>query len=216
MLHDEIVPSILAKDDDEFHTKLTQIENLVTRAQIDIADGEFVPLATVGAPTIAGYATELLLDVHLMVADPLAHVLEYSRLGVDQVIFPFESIVDLPKLKETLAEIKTLGHGVGLSFELPTPISSLEEVIDDLDLVQLMAVTSGGGEQEFDERVLSRLASVRERYPEIPLAVKGGLSVENIGQAREAGANVFVIGSSLFEAESVHEYLERLREKIRL
>lgn len=214
MLHAEIVPTILAHDDDEYHTKLTLVENLVTRVQIDIMDGEFVKNVTIGAPTIEGYGTELLRDIHLMVSEPLAHVGEYSRLGVDHLIFHAEAVDGVSGIMTTAQEIKTLANRVGLAFNLETPLSLLQAVAAEIDLVQLMAVTTGFGAQNFQDEALPRILSVRERYPEMPIAVDGGLTLENIAEVKAAGATMLVVGSHLFASPNVHQYLESLRSKI--
>lgn len=214
MLHAEIVPTILAHDDDEYHTKLTLVENLVTRVQIDIMDGEFVKNTTIGAPTIEGYASELWRDIHLMVAEPLAHLGEYSRLGVDHLIFHVEAVRDVSEIRATAAQIKTLGNRVGLAFNLETPLSLLEGVAAEIDLVQLMAVGAGFGAQNFQSEALARTLSVRERYPEMPIAVDGGVTLENIGEVQAAGATMLVVGSHLFNSQNVGKYLESLRFQI--
>lgn len=216
MLHPEIIPTILTSDEADYHEKLHRIEDLVTRVQIDVMDGVFVPNTTVGASTIEAFATSLTRDVHLMVESPLSHLSEYSRLGVDYLIFHAEAVEDYAELQKVVEEIRNLGNRAGLALNLETPVSYLEKVIAGVDLVQLMSVSPGFSQQEFQPEVLPKILAVRQRYPQLPIAVDGGVDLETIGKVKEAGANLFVIGSHLFQAESVKGYLESLREKLDL
>lgn len=214
MLHPEIVPTIFSQSDEDYHDKLHLVEDLVTRIQVDVADGVFVPSTTVGAPTIEGQASSAAIDVHLMVAEPLAHVGEYSRVGADHLIFHVEACPQRENLEAVIEEIKTLGCRVGLALNLETPLSVLDNVSAGLDLVQLMSVEPGYSGQIFEDEVLPRVLSVRERLPQIPLAVDGGVSPKNIQPLVEAGATMLVIGAHLFDSSNVREYLARLRELI--
>lgn len=212
MVVPEIIPAIMAATDEEYARKLKAVERIVVRAQIVIADGDFVKAETVGASTVENFGSEISLDVHLMVKDPIAHIGEFSRIGIDRIIFHAEASREMETVIE---EIKSLGHRVGVALSLETPVSLIEKVIEAIDLVQLMAVEVGISGGKFNPAVLPKVLSLRERYPDLQIAIAGGISIANAKLVVDAGANELVIGDHLFGSSDTKSYVEELETILR-
>lgn len=213
MLTPEFIPAILAAEEADYEKKLRQVENLVVRVQIDIMDGVFVDNVTVGAATVGKFGTVVSRDIHLMVNDPIAHVGEFSRIGVDRLIFHAEVCEDMEMVIE---EIKSLGNRVGVALNLETPVALIDRIVASVDLVQLMAIEPGFSGQRFDSHVLPKILSLREKYPNLCLSVDGGVSLENARSLVEAGATELVAASHLFEAPDIKEYIGKMEEVMRM
>jgi ribulose-phosphate 3-epimerase len=212
MVVPEIIPAIMAATDEEYGRKLKAVESLVVRAQVVIADGDFVKATTIGASTVENFGSEISLDVHLMVKDPIAHIGEFSRIGIDRIIFHAEAS---PEMETVIEEIKSLGHRVGVALSLETPVSLIEKVIEGVDLVQLMAVEVGISGGKFNPAVLPKALSLRERYPDLQIAVAGGISTDNAKLVVDAGANELVIGDHLFGSSDIKSYVGELQTILR-
>lgn len=212
MVIPEIIPAIMAASDEEYARKLKAVESLVVRAQIVIADGDFVKATTIGASTVENFGSEISLDVHLMVKDPIAHIGEFSRVGIDRIIFHAEASREMETVIE---EIKSLGHRVGVALSLETPVSLIEKVIEGVDLVQLMAVEVGLSGGKFNSTVLPKVLSLRERYPSLSIAVAGGISTDNAKLVVDSGANELVIGDHLFGSADIKSYVGELQTILR-
>lgn len=192
MTHPEVIPAIFAKNDQEYREKLRLVEERVERIQVEIADGIFVPRTSIGASVIEADATDLVIDVRLMVADPLAYVGEYSRAGVDRIIFHAESCVGVEGVEKVLEEIKTLGNRAGLAFYVESPLAILAQVADGLDLIQL--VMANGVEPTYLEKeVMPKILFIKEHYPTTPLSVTGRIDEIVAEKLFKAGVNELVV-----------------------
>lgn len=211
MLIPELIPTITAMTEEEYEGKLRAVENFVVRIQIDIMDGQFVEGVTIGASTVEKFGTVVSCDIHLMVKDPIAHIGEFSRIGVDHIIFHAEVTEEMGKVIE---EIKSLGNRVGIALNIETPVSILDPVIEGIDLVQLMAVEPGFSGQKFNPLVLPKILSLREKYPGLPIAASGGVSEKNAKSLIDAGASELVMGHYLFEAPDIKNYIKNIESAI--
>lgn len=210
-----IVPAILSQTEEDFRRKMALMEDTAEVVHIDIMDGEFVPNKTIGAVAIEKFPTTLLCDVHLMVADPLSHLSEYSRLGVNTLIFHAEACHNnREEIAVVIEEIRSFGIRVGLALNLETSLTTAETFVPPLDLIQLMAVTPGFGGQNFSSQVLPRVVSLRKNYPNLPIAVDGGVNEGNIKSLIDSGATELAVGSSLFLAGDAKAYFKRLESLI--
>src|SRR3989338_8065297 len=209
MLTPEVIPAISSAEEEDYETKLRQVENLVVRVQIDIMDGVFVDNVTIGAATVEKFGTVVSRDIHLMVNDPIAHIGEFSRIGVDRIIFHAEVCENMEMIIE---EIKSLGNRVGVALNLETPVSVIDRIVGSVDLVQLMAVEPGFSGQRFNPHVLPKILSLREKYPSLVLCVDGGVSLDNAQLLVGSGATELVVTSHLFEAPDIKEYIGKMEE----
>lgn len=198
-----IAPSILAADFLKLQEQVTAAERGgAERFQIDVMDGEFVPNISFGIPIVRAMrrATTKLLEAHLMIVRPDRYLEAFAQAGADVIIVHQEADVHLDR---SIQQIKQLGKKAGVALNPATSPFTLEYIIDQLDLVLIMTVNPGFGGQEFIGYTLKKIRVVRKllaaRNPNCDVEVDGGIELHTIRAAYQAGANVFVAGTSVFE-----------------
>jgi ribulose-phosphate 3-epimerase len=213
----KLAPSILSAD---FARLGEQIDEAARAGadyiHVDVMDGHFVPNITIGAPVVASIrrATDLPLDVHLMIEHPERYISQFTEAGADIITVHVEAS---PHLQATIRLIKELGARAGVSLNPPTPIGTVEEFLPHVDLVLVMSVNPGFGGQPFILETLPRIANVRRlldnRGLHAELEVDGGINADNAPDIVKAGADVLVAGNSIFKAqEGISGAMQRLRE----
>jgi len=200
----KIAPSILAADFANLQREIADVTKAgADYIHIDVMDGVFVPNISVGIPVVKSIrrVTDLPLDVHLMIAEPIRFVEQFAAAGADIISFHLEA--DKPKhIRTTIDKIKSLGKKVGLSLHPNTPAKVLFPYLHDLDMILIMTVEPGFGGQAFMADQLEKIHRVAEfiDLAGIPceLSVDGGIDPLTASLAREAGASVLVAGSAIF------------------
>ncbi len=199
----KICPSILAADLLRLGDQVAAAEQGgADRFQVDVMDGVFVPNISFGVPVVAALrrATKLLLEAHLMIVQPERYVEDFARAGADLIIVHQEAAVHLDRIVQ---HIKQLGKRAGVALNPATPAATLDQIIEQLDLVLVMTVNPGFGGQTFIPHTLRKIRQVQqmliERNPTCEIEIDGGVEVETIGAAYAAGARVFVAGTSVFK-----------------
>lgn len=205
----EVIPAILTDDPKELEHKIRQVARLresygeVKRVQIDIVDGIFANNRTVGVEAVAAVETDLLLDVQLMVKEPIDWVDRAIEAMIDRVIGHIEMMSSQGKFVGKVTEV---GHQVGLALDIDTPVSALDvTILNNLNVVLVMSVKAGFGGQEFDQRALEKVRQlgeirVRDDTP-FRICVDGGIDTGNIAEVRRAGADEAVAGHALFTGD---------------
>ncbi len=203
-------PSLLACDFANLEREIGRLEEAGARLlHLDIMDGHFVPNLSFGIPVVKAIrrVSKLPLDVHLMISDPARYVEAFRQAGADLITVHIETLPDPAPL---LGRIRQLGAYAGLSLNPPTPVSAVETYLAHCDLVLTMSVMPGFGGQKFDLVALDKLRLLREKAgPGVLLSVDGGVNSETIGRCAAAGAELFVVGTALFEHS---DYRYRLGE----
>ncbi len=198
----EIAPSILAADFLRLQEQVQAAERGgARRFQIDVMDGLFVPNISFGMPLVEAMrrATAGLLEAHLMIVQPDRYLEAFAQAGADLIIVHQEAVTHLDR---AIQQIKQLGKRAGVALCPATPLRTLDEVIEDLDMLLVMTVNPGFGGQRFIPYTLRKIARARalldERNPTCELEIDGGVDLATIGPAYAVGARVFVAGTSVF------------------
>ena len=183
----------------------------------DVMDGVFVDNITFGLPVLRQVrkCTDMTLDVHLMITDPLKYISTFAEFGADIISFHIESSSGT---LETLKAIKAEGIKAALAIRPRTPIESLYRYLPYLDMILVMTVEPGFGGQSFIPETLDKIRAVRAEIEEmgldIDVEVDGGINRETAPMVKKAGANVLVSGSYLFAADDMAEAAEAIREEM--
>jgi ribulose-phosphate 3-epimerase len=211
-----VAPSLLASDFANLEQEIRRLEAAGARMlHLDVMDGHFVPNITFGVPVVQAIrgVTDLLLDVHLMISEPDRYVEAFHKAGANALTIHIEAVADPVPLLE---KIRDLGAAAGISLNPPTPIEAIEKYLDHCDLVLTMSVMPGFGGQHFDPVALEKLRWLRQRVsPETLLSVDGGVNDETIGPCAEAGAQLFVCGTALFDHPDYRHRLGELTTRAR-
>jgi ribulose-phosphate 3-epimerase len=199
-----VTPSILSADFGRLAADIATVIDAGARLiHVDVMDGHFVPNITIGAPVVkaiapAAHERGAALDVHLMIEHPERYVDAFAAAGADAITVHQEACVHLHR---TLAQIREAGAAAGVALNPATPIETLAEVRDDVDLVLVMSVNPGFGGQRFISGALDKLRRARAFLPAaVAIEVDGGVSLDNAAQLVRCGANLLVAGNSVYGA----------------
>jgi len=209
-----VLPSLLMCDFGNLHAEIDRLLDAGVEAlHLDVMDGHFVPNLTYGMPIVAGLRrhTDLPLDVHLMISDPLKYAQPMVDAGADVLTFHVETVADPA---ETAGRIADLGVGVGITLNPDTPLKSIEPALDAVDLVLVMSVNAGFGGQSFNPVALDRLRVLCREHPDLLLEIDGGIDAETIGPAAAAGCDLFVVGSAIFKRDDYRLAIDDLTSAI--
>ena len=217
----KFAPSILAADFAHLGDQVAEAARAgADRVHVDVMDGHFVPNLSMGPPIISSLrrVTHLPLEAHLMISNPDFFVDEFVQAGTASFLVHWEGNNNLSR---TVQSIKALGKRVGVAINPATPATVLEEIMQDLDQVLVMTVNPGFGHQHFLHTTLPKIRRARQMInrinPGCGLEVDGGVDVTTAPLAVDAGADVLVAGSAIFnDRERVTAAMERLRAAIRL
>lgn len=228
----KIAPSILAGDFGRLADEAKRLEDAGANSiHIDIMDGHFVPNLTLGPKATAAInrSTDLFLDVHLMIYNPFDYVERFVEAGADSITFHFEATENV---EETLQYIRKCNVKAALAFNPETSMSMIPKYLDKCDMILLMTVQPGFGGQKFIEKVLDKVRFTRnvcnqlnirsggitvkpnevEQHAPFDIQVDGGVTLENVGSCVEAGANVIVAGTSLFQGLDMKKSIAEMRK----
>lgn len=210
-----IAPSLLASD----FTKLGETANMLNESQadwyhLDVMDGVFVPNISFGLPVISALRplSEKVFDVHLMIVQPERYISDFKQAGADILTVHYEASTHLHR---TLSAIRNEGMRAGVALNPHTPVHLLQDVIEDIDLICLMAVNPGFGGQSFIENTYFKVEHLRQLIDEsgceAKIEIDGGVNSENAGRLLDAGADVLVAGSFVFRSDNPSETIKQLK-----
>lgn len=210
-----IAPSILSADFARLAEEVARLEQGgADLLHIDVMDGHFVPNLTVGPPIVEALrkVTKLPLDVHLMMTNPDAFLGEFAEAGADYLTVHVEAC---PHLHRTVQAIKERNVKAGVTLNPATSLSTLEEIVGDVDLILIMSVNPGFGGQRFIPSVLDKIRRARQlidrAHSQAALEVDGGVKVDNAAEIIDAGADILVAGSAIFSSREYGATIAALR-----
>ncbi|WP_026689948.1 ribulose-phosphate 3-epimerase [Alteribacter aurantiacus] len=212
----KIAPSILSADFAKLGNEIKEVEQGgADYIHVDVMDGHFVPNITIGPLIVDAIRpiTNLPLDVHLMIENPDQYIPEFAKAGADIISVHVEAC---PHLHRTVHLIKEEGVKAGVVLNPATPVETIQHVIDDVDLILLMTVNPGFGGQSFIHSVVPKIAQVKEMCDragrkDMDIEIDGGVNPETARLCVEAGANVLVAGSAIYNQSDRKQAIEQIR-----
>lgn len=212
----QLAPSILSADFNQLGEQIRLLEQAgVEYLHIDVMDGEFVPSISFGMPVIASIRknSKLIFDVHLMIEEPIRYLDAFKEAGADMITVHAEACTHLHR---TVSKIKELGLKAGVSLNPATPLNTLEYVLQDLDMVLIMTVNPGFGGQSLLPVTLQKVKELKKMVQKsqsyIDIEVDGGVTISNVEEVLEAGANIIVSGTSVFKGD-IQENIKGFQHK---
>ncbi|MDF2523965.1 MAG: ribulose-5-phosphate 3-epimerase [Clostridiales bacterium] len=213
----KIAPSILSSDFSKLGDEIKRLESAgADLVHIDVMDGHFVPNITIGPLVVKAVRklTTIPFDVHLMIQNPDDYIDSFIDAGADIISVHAEAATHLHR---TLQKIRQAGIKAAVSLNPATSLSEIEWILDEVDMILIMTVNPGFGGQSYIEAMTEKIrtlrAMIQSKGLNVDIQVDGGIGQNNIYKVTEAGANVIVSGSAIFNAPDMSEYIKGLRDK---
>ena len=204
----EIAPSMLGADFGDMRRAAELVAPESGYLHMDVMDGHFVPNLTMGSDLVKALKGIAPLDVHLMITDPCDFIDDFCEAGADIISVHIEA----NKPKEALQLIKSKNIKAGIALNPSTPKEAIEDVVSEADMILVMSVEPGYCGQSFHEDAIDRVKEYREKYPDKLIEVDGGVSTSNSEKLIQAGADILVAGSAVFNSEDPLQTIKQMKQ----
>ena len=204
----KIAPSMLGADFGDMRRAAELVAPESSYLHMDVMDGHFVPNLTMGSDLVKALKGIAPLDVHLMITDPCDFIDDFCEAGADIISVHIEA----NKPKEALQLIKSKNIKAGIALNPSTPKEAIEDVVSEADMVLVMSVEPGYCGQSFHENAIDRVKEYREKYPDKLIEVDGGVSTSNSEKLIQAGADILVAGSAVFNSEDPLQTIKQMKQ----
>ena len=206
-----ISPSILSADFANLERDIKRVEPFVPWLHIDVMDGHFVPNISIGVPVVKSIRkiTNLFLDTHLMIENPIKYVDAFIDAGSDLITFHYEATLD--KTIEIIEKIKSRNVKVGLSIKPKTSVEEIKEYINSVDMILIMTVEPGFGGQKFMQDCAQKIAEIKKINPEVLVQVDGGINDKTAIICKNLGVDSLVAGNYIYSAEDIKTAIEKIK-----
>lgn len=216
----KLAPSILSADFARLLEDVKKVEKAGCEyLHIDVMDGHFVPNITLGPAIVKSLRKDvnMVFDTHLMIENPDDYIKDFVDAGSDLIVVHAEACRHLHR---TIQNIKSYNVNVGVALNPATSIESIKHIIEDVDMVLIMTVNPGFGGQSFIESMLEKIKELKQLIDDknlnVDIQVDGGIKPDNIHKVVEAGANIIVAGSAIFNSENIEETVSLMRKNASL
>ena len=216
----KLAPSILSADFARLLEDVKKVEKAGCEyLHIDVMDGHFVPNITLGHAIVKSLRRDvnMVFDTHLMIENPDDYIKDFVDAGSDLIVVHAEACRHLHR---TIQNIKSYNVNVGVALNPATSIESIKHIIEDVDMVLIMTVNPGFGGQSFIESMLEKIKELKQLIDDknlnVDIQVDGGIKPDNIHKVVEAGANIIVAGSAIFNSENIEETVSLMRKNASL
>ncbi len=207
-----ISPSILSADFANLERDIKKVEKFVPWLHVDVMDGIFVPNITIGAPVVKSIrkVTNLFLDTHLMIENPIKYIDDFIDAGSDLITFHIEASKD--DTIKTIEKIKSKNKKAGISIKPNTPVKAIKDFVDLVDLVLIMSVEPGFGGQKFIYDTLDKVAEIKQYSNNSNLIIQfdGGINDETAKLCKNSGADSLVAGNYIYKSENIEKAIKSL------
>lgn len=208
----EIIPAIIAKNIDEISQKISQVAPYVNWVQIDVADGIFSPNITWNNPAeLQNISPNTSLEVHLMITNPQNFIDEWINSGAKRIIVHMDENTLVENAEQMAKAVKGKGISFGIALNPAVAPESVKNSIPIADVVLLLAVSPGYSGQKFDESILEKIGYLKENFSNVIIEIDGGINLETAKKCINAGADMLVSGSYIFESENIPQAIENLK-----
>lgn len=210
----KIAPSILSADFSCLGDEIKKVESCADLIHIDVMDGHFVPNITIGHGVVKCIrkATKKPFDVHLMISEPNKYIEKFADAGADIITVHAEAGIHLNR---TIQIIKSCGKKVGVALNPATPLTVLDYVLQDIDMVLIMSVNPGFGGQKYIDFSTQKIEALKniilQKKLNVDIEVDGGINIDNIDIVAKAGANIIVTGSAVYNASNPEDAIKQLK-----
>ena len=208
-----ITPSILSADLTHLQDEVDSVAS-ADWLQIDVMDGHFVPHLSFGALLVKNLRTSLPLDIHLMVSNPFDRIEEFLTVGAKKITFHAEAVPETSARGALIERIHAGKASAGIALNPQTPLTAIDDVLNQIDLVLIMSVDPGKSGQAFQESVLTKVKALRQRSPALMIQMDGGINAENAKRCIAAGVDNLVAASFIFASKDRAAAIKQLRAAV--